>query len=261
MKKMIALLLALVMIAACFAGCAPKTNENSDLAYVQEKGKLLVGITDYEPMDYKDADGNWIGFDADVAKLFAEELGVECEFIVLTDWSKKFYELNTKNIDVIWNGMTITDEAKSNASVSDPYVINAQVLVTEADVADQYKNADAIKDLAVAVENGSAGQDAATAAGVTNIVAVGDQTGALLEVAGNTSDACVVDITLAKATTGEGKTYPDLAIAQNLTEEEYGVAFRTGSDITAKLNAFFDKLAADGKLQELADKYGVTLVD
>ena len=257
MKKMFAMILALLLIASCFAGCG--ASENSDLAYVKKNGKIVVGITDYAPMDYKDENGEWTGFDAEFARLFAEELGVECEFFVIADWSKKFYELETKNIDVIWNGMTITDEVKLNTSCSDPYVINAQVVVMKADVVNNYPDAASLKDLTIAVENGSAGQDAAVATGATNIVALADQAAALMEVAAGTSDACVIDITMANAMTGEGTSYADLASGISLTEELYGVGFRKDSDLTAKLNEFMAKLDEDGTLDELAAKYDLAL--
>ncbi len=280
MKKLIALVMTLILAVSCFAACAPKNDAPAttaaadgttaaaddttaaaatDLSYIQDNGKLIVGITDYAPMDYKDDNGEWTGFDAEFAQLFAKELGVECEFFVIADWGKKFVELETKNIDAVWNGMTITDEAKLNASVSNPYVVNAQVLVMKADKVASYKDAASIADLAVAVENGSAGQDAAEAAGVKNIIAVQDQAAALLEVKAGTSDACVIDITMANAMTGEGTDYADLAAGFSLTSEEYGVAFRKDSDLTAKFNDFMAKLIADGTLQALADKYELTL--
>ncbi len=259
MKKYIALLLALMMVAACFVGCGSKTG--SDSAYIEKNGKIVVGITDYAPMDYKDENGEWTGFDAEFATLFAKELGVEIEFFVIADWGKKFVELDTKNIDAVWNGMTITDEAKLNASVSDPYVLNAQVVVMKADKVADYKDAASLKNLKVAVENGSAGQDAAEAAEIANIIKVQDQAAALLEVKAGTSDACVIDITMAKAMTGEGTDYADLAAGISLTEEEYGVAFRKDSDLTAKFNAFMDKLIEDGTLENLAKKYNLTLAE
>ena len=257
MKRFMILALVLLMALSCFAGCGAASD--SDLAYVEKKGTLVVGITDYAPMDYKDENGEWTGFDAEFAQLFAEELGVKCEFFVISDWGKKFLELETKQIDAVWNGMTITEEATLNASVSNPYVINAQVLVMKADVVGNYADAASIVDLAVAVENGSAGQDAAAAAGVKNIVPVQDQGAALMEVAAGTSDACVIDITMANAMTGEGTNYADLAAGISLTSEEYGVAFRKESDLTAKFNEFMAKIAADGTLQALADKYNLTL--
>ena len=277
MKKIIALLLTAVLALSCFVACAPaqdapQTGEatgsadqetqsaTGDIAYVQKQGKLIVGITEYEPMDYKDENGEWTGFDAELARLFAEELGVECEFFVLADWGKKFFELQTKNVDAVWNGMTITDEALSNSSVSDPYVINAQVVVMKADKIADYPDAESMKDLLFAVEEGSAGQTAADEAGL-NTVSKQDQAGALLEVASGTADACVIDITMAKAMTGEGTDYADLAVGISLTEEEYGVSFRKGSDLTQKLNEFLAKLKEDGTLQQLAEKYQLTLAE
>ena len=257
MKKTIALIMTLVLALSLFTACGGKTS--SDLKAIQDKGKIVVGITDYAPMDYKDENGEWTGFDAEFSRLFAKELGVDCEFFVISDWGKKFLELETKQIDAVWNGMTITEEAQLNASVSDPYVINAQVLVMKADAVANYPDAASIADLAVAVENGSAGQAAAEAAGVKNVVLVQDQGAALMEVAAGTSDACVIDITMANAMTGEGTSYADLTYGISLTSEEYGVAFRKESDLTAKFNEFMDKIAADGTLQALADKYSLTL--
>ena len=250
----------MVLTLSCFAGCT-STASDSDLAYIQQKGKLVVGITDYAPMDYKDENGEWTGFDAELARLFAQELGVECEFFIIADWSKKVFELDSKNIDVIWNGMTIDDELLKTTSCSDPYVINAQVLVMKADQLAAYPDAASIKDLSIAVENGSAGEKAAKALGCTNLVVVQDQAAALLEVKSGTSQACVVDITAARAMTGEGTSYPDLGVGFSLTSENYGIGFRKGSDVTAKLNAFLAELKANGQLQALATKYELTLAE
>ena len=277
MKKIIALILALVLAITCFAACGAtetteptneaQTNEptadtqeeaDSDVAYVQNNGKLIVGITEYAPMDYKDENGEWTGFDAELARLFAEALEVECEFFVIGDWGKKFMELDTKSIDVVWNGMTITEEATSNASVSDPYVINAQVVVMKSDKVANYADAESMKDLVFAVEEGSAGQSVAEEAGLKT-VAKQDQAGALMEVAAGAADACVIDITMANAMTGEGTDYADLGIGISLSSEEYGVAFRKGSDLTEKLNQFLKDLKADGTLDALAQKYSLTL--
>ena len=258
MKKMIAMLLVLVLTLGCFAGCAAG-DSGSDLAAIQKKGKIIVGITDYAPMDYKDENGNWTGFDAEFAQLFAKELGVECEFYIIADWGKKFLELETQQIDAVWNGMTITEEATANSSVSDPYVINAQVVVMKADVVGNYADTASMSGLTIAVENGSAGQDAAAAIAGATVVPLQDQAAALLEVKAGTADACVIDITMAYAMTGEGTDYADLAPGLSLTEELYGVSFRKDSDLTAKFNEFMAGLKADGTLQALADKYDLTL--
>ena len=285
MKKVFALILALVLALSCLTACgsassapaataapttAPAPTEaapteaapaDSDLAFIQGKGTMVVGITDYEPMDFKDENGNWTGFDAELAEMVCKELGVKCEFFVLADWGKKFFELETKNIDCIWNGMTITDEVKLNTNCSDPYVINAQVLVMKADVVGQYDAVELLQGLTFAVENGSAGQDEVVALGVpdSQIIAVQDQAAALMEVAAGTSDACVIDITMANAMTGEGTSYADLTSGIALTSEEYGIAFRKDSDLTAKVNEITKKLIADGTLPALAEKYSLTL--
>ena len=257
MKKMMTLLLCMLLVLSCFAGCG--ASDDSDMAYVKKNGKLVVGITDYAPMDYKDENGEWTGFDAEFAQLFAEELGVECEFYVIADWGKKFMELDTKQIDAVWNGMTITEEATSNSSVSDPYVINAQVAVMKSDAVANYATAESLSGLTIAVENGSAGQDAANTIAGANVVPLQDQAAALMEVAAGTADACIIDITMAYAMTGEGTNYADLAPGISLTEEMYGVSFRKDSDLTAEFNAFMAKLKENGTLQALADKYSLTL--
>ena len=258
MKKMIALVLSLVAVLALFAGCSKK-DANSDLAYVQKKGTLIVGITDYAPMDYQDDNGNWTGFDAEFAQAVAAKLGVNCEFIEI-DWDNKFFELESKAIDCIWNGMTITDEVKLNTSVSNPYVKNAQVVVMDKSKAGGYTSADSIKGLTFAVEAGSAGAAELDALGITDYTAVQAQSNALMEVAAGTCDACVIDITMANAMTGEGTGYPDLTTALELSSEEYGIGFRKDSDLTAKVNEIMKGLMSDGTLDALAAKYELSLV-
>ena len=261
MKKMFTLVLAILMVATLFTACGAAKAPETDLSYIKDKGKLVVGITDYAPMDYKDENGEWTGFDAEFAQLFAKDLGVECEFYVIADWGKKFMELDTKQIDAVWNGMTITEEAKLNSNVSDPYVVNAQVVVMKADVVANYTDTASMSGLTIAVENGSAGQDAANTIAGANVIPLQDQGAALLEVKAGTADACVIDITMAYAMTGEGTDYADLAAGINLTEELYGVSFRKDSDVTALFNDFMAKIKADGTLQALADKYDLTLAE
>ncbi len=259
MKRSIAWVLTIVMLLCCLAGCGGKGASDSDSAYVKKNGKLIVGITDYAPMDYKDDNGEWTGFDAEFARMFAKELGVECEFFVIADWGQKFFELDSKNIDAIWNGMTITEEVTLNTSCSKAYVVNAQVVVMKADVVGNYADTDSLKGLTFAVESGSAGEAALVDLGITDYVAVQDQAKAVMEVSAGTADACVIDITMANAMTGAGTSYDDLASGIALTSEEYGVGFRKDSDLTEAFNKFMDKCIADGTLQALADKYSLTL--
>ena len=225
MKKILSMILALTMIfalCACGQSAAPAATEapaaadtaapaeaaDSDLAYVQGKGTLIVGITDFEPMDYKNDAGEWIGFDADMAKAFAQSLGVEAEFIEI-DWDNKILELNNKSIDCVWNGMTLTPEVLNSMGCSEAYCNNAQVVVVKADVADQYQTVESLSDLAFAVEAGSAGEEAVKALGIEP-TAVQTQASALMEVKAGTADACVIDLLMAGAMIGEGTSYPDL---------------------------------------------------
>ena len=259
MKKMISLLLVLVLALSLLTACGGSSK--SDLKAIKDAGKIVVGITDYAPMDYKDENGEWTGFDAEFARLFAEELGVECEFFVIPNWGTKFMELETKQIDAIWNGMTITDEAKLNSSVSDPYVINAQVVVMKSDVVENYADTAALSGLKIAVESGSAGESCANEIADVNVYPLQNQETALMEVAAGTSDACIIDITMANAMTGEGTNYDALSYKLSLSEELYGVSFRKESDLTAEFNKFMDKLKADGTLEALAAKYSLTLAN
>ncbi len=229
--------------------------EDSDLAYVQDKGTLVVGITDFEPMDYKDADGNWIGFDADMAKAFAESLGVDVEFIEI-DWDNKIMELDGKTIDCVWNGMTLTSEVTSAMECSNAYCNNAQVVIVPANVADQYQDTDSLADLTFAVEAGSAGEEMAEEFGL-NYTPVKAQSDTLMEVAAGTSDAAIIDSLMAAAMVGEGTGYADLTYTVGLNSEEYGVGFRKGSDLAAALNDFFAASLADGSMMACAEEYGV----
>lgn len=111
--------------------CEYTASEDSDVAYIQDKGTLIVGVTEFKPMDYKE-DGEWVGFDADMARIVAEKLGVKVEFVII-DWDNKIMELDSKNIDVVWNGMTLTDEVKAGMECTNAYCSNAQVVVVPAE--------------------------------------------------------------------------------------------------------------------------------
>lgn len=273
-KRMIKKTLAIVMAAALTLGmvaCGQKSESNADFSEqqgnetsevlvedvktVQEKGKLVVGITDFEPMDFKDENGNWVGFDAEMAQAFAESLGVQAEFVEI-EWDNKALELDSGNIDCVWNGMTLTDEVKSAMDCSNPYCNNAQIVIVPSDKADQYQTVDSLKDLSFAVEVGSAGEEQANENGL-KFTAVQNQANALMEVAAGTSDAAIIDSLMAAAMVGENTSYDKLTYTVKLNSEEYGVGLRKGSDLTAKLNDFFKTYYSEGKTQQIAEKYGV----
>ena len=271
-KRVLALMMAAMMVfslAACSSSSSEDTSdasadttedtaadEDSDIAAIQEAGVLVVGITDFEPMDYLDDSGNWIGFDADLATLLAEALGVEVEFVEI-DWDNKILELDNGSIDVVWNGMTLTDEVAEAMNCTDAYLNNAQIVVMAADVIDSYTDTDSLAELSFAVEAGSAGAAAAEELGLT-YTELQAQSDALLEVASGSCDAAIIDSLMAAAMVGEGTSYEDLTYGLELTTEEYVVGCRVGSDLTAYINDLFDTWYAEGTLQEIAETYGVT---
>ena len=256
-KRFFAVAVALIMALSVFAmtGCGADSEEaGSDMEYVKEKGTLVVGITNFAPMDFKDDNGQWIGFDADLARAFAEELGVEIEFIEI-NWDSKEMELENKNIDCVWNGMTLTDGVMEAMETSNPYCNNAQVVVVSKDKANSIKSAKDCKDLAFVVEAGSAGEEVAIAEGF-DAMGVETQADAVMEVAAGTAEACIIDSLMAGAMVGEGTSYENLVATIGLNEELYGVGFRKGSDLAASLNEFFKACYENGTMMEIAEKYG-----
>ena len=247
--------------SASAAGSAASASADSDLDYIKGKGKMVIGYTVYEPMNYTDADGNFTGFDTELATAVCEKLGVEPEFVEI-NWDTKVVELDAKSIDCIWNGMTLTDDIMANTATTKAYAKNAQVVVVK-DGTDYSSTADLVGKTVVA-EAGSAGE--AAIEGDENLaqadyVSKSVQTDCLMEVAAGTADAAVLDLTLANAMIGEGTDYASLKIVDELNAEEYGVAFRKGSDAAAAVDAVFDELKADGTMQALADKYDLALAD
>lgn len=268
-KKVLALFAAMMLLACCLAACGeaepnPESSTtgqsetpaaDSDKAYVVNNCKLVVGITDFAPMDYQDENGNWIGFDADVATAFANSLGCDVEFQVI-EWENKVMELDSKAIDVVWNGMTLSDEVLSAMECSNAYCNNAQIVIVPAADADKYKTVDDVKGLSFAVEAGSAGKAQAAAIGAEYTEVV-DQATALAEVKAGTAEAAIIDSLMAAAMVGEGTGYADLAYTVQLNEEKYGVGFRKGSDLAAELNQFFKDYYAEGTMELVAEQYGV----
>ncbi|OUQ77053.1 transporter substrate-binding domain-containing protein [Flavonifractor sp. An100] len=293
MKKMLSMALALAMclsLAACgsgsqsgsssaagsssasqsggsqSAGSASSQGEQedtiADVQAVKDQGTLYVGITNFAPLDYKEEGSDeWIGFDADMAKLFAESLGVAVEFQEIT-WDYKVQELESKTIDCVWNGMTLTDEVLAAMGTSEPYCTNYQTLVFPADKAADFEGLTSLEGLNIAVESGSAGEKAAQELGATT-VPVQSQANTLMEVASGTSDAAVIDVLMAAEMTGEGTSYANLAYSLNLNDlraeesEFYGVGFRKGSDLVDAFNQFWAEKVADGTVLEVATTYGL----
>ena len=286
MKKLISLLLAAGMVASLAAcGSTASTSESastadstseaastaeaaeaettgeSDLQYIKDKGKMTIGYTVYAPMNYTDENGEFVGFDTELATAVCEQLGVEPEFVEI-NWDTKIVELDAKSIDCIWNGMTLTDDITANTACTEAYAKNAQVVVMKA--GSGYTSTADLVGKTVVAEAGSAGETTVQEdenLSQADYVSKGVQTDCLMEVAAGTADSAVLDLTLASAMIGEGTDYADLEIVDELNAEEYGVAFRKGSDAAAAVNDAFAALRADGTMQALADKYGLTLAE
>lgn len=277
-KNLFALLLACLLLAVTLAGCTTQPAEttdpdepsgeateptaapadtDSDLAYILDKGTLVIGITAYAPMNYYDENGKLIGFDTEFAEALCAELGLTPEFIII-DWDSKELELKSKKIDCIWNGLTIKEDRRENMDFTTAYLMNEQVVVIRAEDAALYTDLSSFSGVSVVAEVGSAGEDTVYTdmpdAVFTGVTAQSD---ALLEVKAGTADAAVIDYTMATAMTGEGTDYSELMIVEgiDLMDEEYAIGFRLGSDMTAKANEIIEKFLADGTLSELAEKY------
>ena len=247
LRKILALVLALMLAVTVLAACgsapsstetsdkaadtAADTSEGSDLAYIQDKGEMVIGITLFEPMNYYEGD-ELVGFETEFATAVCEKLGVTPKFQEI-NWDSKEIELNSKNIDCIWNGLTITDERKENMAITEPYMNNRQVMIVKAENVDAYfANA--------------------------NVTAVDSQAKALMDVAAGTSDAAVVDYVSSIGSIGEGTDYVDLVVAPNeFPGDEYGVAFRKGSDAAEAVTEAMKEVSQDGTLATIAEKYGL----
>ncbi len=258
-KKILVSILAVVLAVsciACFTACQDKNK--TDAEYILEKGTLICGITLYEPMNYADDEGEMTGFDTEFAQEVCNRLGIEAKFQVIK-WSSKETELNSKYIDCIWNGFTVTEDRKANITFSQSYLNNTQCVVVKNNNLAEYTSADYCNGKTCAVEDGSAGATAAE--GLTtgsNITASAAQMTALTELSSGNVDFAVVDIVLAQSVVGVGD-YSNLAIATaiELESEEYAIGFRKGSDMAEKVNTVIDAMIQDGTLLTIAQKYGV----
>ena len=260
MKKFLTLSLA-AMLTLSAAGCGTQnpsgTKDNgeqtntasteSDYEQIKANGKAVVGITMFNPMNYYDENKELVGFDTELAKAAFEKLGLEAEFIEI-NWDTKEIELNSRSIDCIWNGMCITDDRKANMGITNPYLNNTQAMVMKPE-----KAAELAKDpsgATVVAEQGSTGEGKLQ----------GTMAKAIMEVAAGTADIALVDSVCAYGMVGEGTDYPDLVVNvdNEFGAQQYGIAFRKGSDMVEKINSTIDELKADGTVEKLAEKYNLT---
>lgn len=237
-----------------------EATEEGDLAEILAKGELVIGITEYAPMNYYDESGALVGFDTEFAEAVCAKLGITPKFVVI-NWDTKEIELKAKKIDCIWNGLTVKEDRKENMAFSASYLRNEQAVVIKASNADTYTDLASLAGKTVVAESGSAGEDAVKAdLPAAEYTAVEAQSSALLEVKAGTADAAVIDITMAMAMTGEGTDYADLMIVSgiDMMDEEYAIGFRLESDMVARVNEVIGELLADGTLAATAEKYGLS---
>ena len=252
MKKLLFILLAILLV-----GCQAKEVEEGDnsLNNIVEKGKMVVGFTEYPPMGFKE-NGEITGFDIDIAKAVGEKLGVEIEFVYI-DWDAKVLELDAGNIDMIWNGLTITEDRKKEILFSKPYFNNRIVILTLKD-----SMINSISDLAemnVGVELQSSGQSALESSevfgSIKEMVKYTTITEAVLDLKAGGIDAIVADEIFARyAVSKEADAYK---IPEDVfNSENYGIGFRL-EDVALrdKIDQIIDELAEDGTALEISLKW------
>lgn len=257
MKKGLALILALALCLG-LAACGSKPAAEDDWSTIEASGELKIGFTYFEPMNYIDDTGELVGFETEFATAVCEKLGLKPNFKEI-NWDSKIMELQSQNIDCIWNGMTITSELKEAMSISDPYIKNYQVVVIRAENADTYRSTADLVGKTVEAEAGSAGEGAIAEdenLKQATYIAATKQTETLLEVKAGAADAAVLDFVLADAMVGKGD-YADLMVIPDLqlSLEEYGVGCRMDSKLTEKINQAMKELIEDGTLNAIAEKY------
>lgn len=257
MKKVILAAIVVVMaLTGVFAmvGC----NKDSDWAYIEKNGEMIIGYTLFAPIAYEEG-GELIGFDIDLAKAVAADLGINVKF-QLINWDTKEVELNAKNIDLIWNGMTITEDRQASMQCSIPYLNNRQVAVIRKADADKYTTKASMASASFVAEKGSAGADIVAAEFANSkYTALSSQADALNDVKAGTSDIVIIDSVMA----GFYCSQPDYADLQMVTSvgfatEQYGIAGRKGdTEFIGKINASLKKLNANGTVATIAAKYGL----
>lgn len=258
-KRIVWLAIASVLL---FAGCGKKQESvslelaegASDLAYVQSKGTLVAGVTDFAPMDYRDGE-EWTGFDVELAETFAERLGVTLELKEI-EWDDKTRLLEKGEIDCIWNGMTMTPALAESISCSRPYLSNAQVVVMRKEELKQYQTIEECQHLLFAVEAGSTGEELLKEKKY-RYTARATQKEALQSVLDKKADATVIDIIMAAHNTRAGQEYDEFGAGIPLNDEKICVGFRKGSDLTSEADAYIQAVYEDGSIETLAEKYGI----
>ena len=228
-----------------------------------DTGKLVCGVTEFEPINYRDSSGKWIGFDTEMAQLVGQKLGMPVEFQEI-EWSNKYQELEAGTINAIWNGFTAnaSEDGVPRSAIVDfsySYLLNQQCIVIRSSRASEFRSINNLAGKTAAAESGSAGEEAAKDAIGPNgrFIGAAAQINTFIEVKSGAVDCAVVDILLAQRIAGSGD-YSDLMIADiTLDHEVYAVGFKKGSGLRDRVNQALKELYDEGKMAEIARKYGL----
>lgn len=274
MKKVLLIVLVIAFAAVCFVGCAPKTETSSSeasgsadasaaavddsLDKIKENGEFVMGMDDsFPPMGFKGDDGELTGFDVEMAQAVAEHMGVKVNLQAI-DWSAKEMELDAGNVDLLWNGYTITDERKEKVLMSEPYMENEQVIVVTKD-----SPVNTLADLAgkkVAVQDGSSAQEAIDGNeelknSIAEQIDFKDNVTAMMDVSSGQVDALAVDLVVANYYLAK---QPDQfrILDETLAPEEYGIGFRKGEEAFKKaVEEALAEMKKDGTAAEISTKW------
>ena len=254
MKKTLAIILVAIMCVFAFAACSEKVEEADNT--------LVCGVTIFENMNELDENGEWTGFETEFAQAVGEIIGMEVAFQEI-DWGQKYNELASGAIDCIWNGFTAnsSDNGVKRSDLVDftyGYMLNQQCIVINKANAETIKTVEDLAGKTAGVEGGSAGESyASSVIGDGTIEKYPAQNKAFLEIKTGAIDYAVMDIVLAQNICGKGD-YEDLMIVEEivLDSEIYAVGFEKGSELTSKVNNAMKTLFENGKMAELAAKYG-----
>ncbi len=250
MKKLIAVLLSAVMLISVFAACAKK-----DFAAGQEE--FVVGFdAEFPPMGFMAEDGSYTGFDLDLAEEVANRLGMKFVAQPIA-WDAKDTELESGNIDCIWNGFTMTGREDSY-TWSEPYMKNAQVVVVRDD-----SGIASLDDLAgkiVCVQKDSSGlaaveENADFKDSLADLIQVDSYLNAIMELESGAVDAIVMDEIVARYELSNSDA-PLMVLDISLAEEEYGIGFLLGNtELRDEVQATLEEMAADGTLAKISEEW------
>ena len=255
MKKYVSILLAAVMLISilAFSGCTQSTT--ADVAYLRQKGTLVVGVIDAPPLTVLNDEGEWSGFAADLLRSFGKKLGVDVEFKEI-EWDEMEHLLNDKTIDCVSSALTLTADRRAVMECTKAYLNNSQIVVTKAANARKYTSAEDCLQIKIAVLDGSTHEDLAKDNGF--IILAKDSTEDVLKaVSDGEADAAIINSIFATTAIGKGNQFPDLARSFRLKDNKMGFAFRKGSAIAEQMNNFLVTSYTSGQMKKLAAQYSI----